>query len=73
MMRQKRHRLRSARQAKGWSRREAAAQAGVSHRTWEAWELGRRTPPMQTAARVAALLGVDIDVWCDELYGKEVG
>ena len=65
-MRQKREQLRAAREALGWSRREAAAQAGVSHRTWEAWELGRRTPPMQTAARVAALLGVEIDIWCDE-------
>jgi DNA-binding transcriptional regulator YiaG len=33
------------RKAKGWTRRQAAEQLGINHRTLEGWEYGRRRPP----------------------------
>jgi transcriptional regulator with XRE-family HTH domain len=33
------------RQSKGWSRRRAAAELGINHRTLESWEYGYRRPP----------------------------
>ncbi len=40
--------LRQWREAKGWTRREAAEHLGVNERTLEGWEYGTRTPPALT-------------------------
>jgi DNA-binding transcriptional regulator YiaG len=33
------------RKAKGWTRKQAAEELGINHRTLEGWEYGRRKPP----------------------------
>lgn len=60
-----RARLKAARVAKGWSRLEAANRAGISKRTWEAYELGYRTPRMHLMERISDLLDQPLDIWRD--------
>ena len=52
-----RHWLRDARQAKGLSQEETAKRTGVSQSTYAMWETGTRTPTVETAKRIADVLG----------------
>jgi transcriptional regulator with XRE-family HTH domain len=48
-------RLAAARRELGWSQREMAKHLGISCRTLENWEQGRRTRWMQLILRIADL------------------
>jgi transcriptional regulator with XRE-family HTH domain len=53
--------LQKARQAAGMSQSQLAAVADVPIGTLRNWEQDRRTPLLDTAARVAKALGVSVD------------
>jgi transcriptional regulator with XRE-family HTH domain len=55
-------RLRELRERKGLSQEGLARQVGVGRDAVWLWEKGRRTPALDTAAKLAAALGVSIDV-----------
>lgn len=59
--------LERLRVAKGWSRERLAGEAGLSLATIERIELGRRTPQLTTAVKIANALGVGLD----ELFPTE--
>ena len=54
--------LRYARLARGLTQRELEQQAGLSETTVSHFEAGRRLPDSATQWRLAAALGVDVDV-----------
>lgn len=54
-------RIRSLREDRGWSKQRAAAECGVSRRTWHAWESGESAPTQHTAGAVAAAFGIHAD------------
>ncbi len=51
-------RLRSAREAAGFTMEEAARRIGVMKPTWQAWETGRKEPRSNRLAMTAGVLGV---------------
>lgn len=54
-------RLKRAREAKGWTRKELTARAGVSINAIATHELGQFAPSLYCAAQVAQALGVSLD------------
>ena len=56
--------LRSERETRAWSMREASEQAGlVNAQTWEAYENGRREPTISQANKLLSAFGLRV------LYG----
>ena len=56
------HRLRRARETRGWTQRELAARAGVDYFVIYRCERGTHTAPrVDVAARLARTLGVSLD------------
>lgn len=51
-------RIKAAREAKGWDRRQLAAAVDTTSRAVRAWETGERLPPIETLAAVADALSV---------------
>lgn len=60
-------RMRKTREEKGYSQKKLAELAGVSPGSMSAYELGNKKPPVDVAARIAAVLGVSVD-W---LFGTD--
>jgi transcriptional regulator with XRE-family HTH domain len=54
-------RLQSLRREKGFTQASLAAAAGISRRTLEAWEQGKRTMLFEGAVKLADALGVSLD------------
>ena len=54
-------RMRSTREEKGYSQKKLAELAGVSPGSMSAYELGNKKPPVDVAARIAAVLRVSVD------------
>jgi len=67
--------LKQARRERKWSRREAAAAAGLGEATIEAWETGRRHPRMENLIAYCRTLGVSAPerqrIVADAGYGEE--
>ena len=59
-------RLQSLRREKGFTQASLAEAAGISRRTLEAWEQGKRTMLFEGAVKLADALGVSLD----ELAGR---
>lgn len=53
-----RHRLRNAREEKGWSRTHLANLIGVPYPTYCNWEAGWREPSLAMIVKLADLLGL---------------
>lgn len=51
--------LREARQAAGLSQAELAARVGITQQHYSLIEIGRRTPALDVALRIASVLGAD--------------
>jgi transcriptional regulator with XRE-family HTH domain len=60
-------RLKHLREAAELSQAKLAAAAGVSPRTVQNWEYGKRTFDIESAVRLADVLGITLD----ELVGRE--
>ena len=54
-------RLQAARHRATYSQAELAARAGLSLRSLQGWEQGRREPAVGSAARLAAALKISLD------------
>jgi transcriptional regulator with XRE-family HTH domain len=68
-------RLQSLRREKGFTQASLAEAAGISRRTLEAWEQGKRTMLFEGAVKLADALGVSLDelagrTWPAEKKGK---
>ena len=64
--------LRAARKERGLSARDLAARLNVEHSTILRWENGIRTPPIDTALRIARLLELPPEVaWGVDLSGVD--
>lgn len=61
-------RIAELRKARGMSQFQLAVAVGVTTSAVAAWELGRNTPRLEIAAKLAEVFGCTID----ELYTKEV-
>lgn len=61
-------RIAQLRKARGMSQRQLAELVGISGAVVAEYELGRKTPRLETARKLAAALGCSID----ELIDKEV-
>ena len=59
-------RLQSLRREKGFTQASLAEAAGISRRTLEAWEQGKRTMLFEGAVKLADAMGVSLD----ELAGR---
>ena len=59
-------RLRRLRQKKGWSQVELAEKLGVHRMTLSRWEAGKGDPPIEVAASMSEIFGVDPD-WLFEV------
>ncbi|MGW9447084.1 helix-turn-helix domain-containing protein [Bacillus mobilis] len=55
-------RLRSAREAQGFSRRTIAHKTGLSVHAIEGWEWGDRSPVLDNLIAYAAALGMELDL-----------
>jgi transcriptional regulator with XRE-family HTH domain len=55
-------RLKELREAAGLTQAQLAEAAGIPVGTLRGWELARRTPMLDAAAKVAVALGVSLDV-----------
>lgn len=53
--------VRELRRQKGWTQRELAERLGVSPGAVANWEVGTRTPSLETALRLAALFDVAVE------------
>jgi transcriptional regulator with XRE-family HTH domain len=60
------HRIRELRKAKGLTQEQLARDVGVVVKAVYMWERGTRTPHLETACRLADVLGCTID----ELAGR---
>lgn len=58
------NRLREARIAKGLTQKELAAKAEVASASYSAYEKGKNFPPLDSALRLAKVLGVSLDWLC---------
>lgn len=56
----------AARRAKGWSQAQVAKEAGISDTHIAQLETGVREPSMRVARKLAAVLGVSVDI----LFGQ---
>ena len=63
--------LKRAREAAGLSQSELARKAGVSLRTIQGWEQGRRSPVSPDFFRLASALGVSADSFAASVTGEE--
>ena len=54
-------RLKAERRRKGWTLKEAAANAGVALDTWAGAERGRKSPQRDSAERMAEALWIDVE------------
>jgi transcriptional regulator with XRE-family HTH domain len=54
-------RLQALRRGAGLSQSQLARRAGLSVRTLQGWEAGRRVPSVEAAALLAAALGISLD------------
>lgn len=53
-------RIKRAREARGWTQAQLAAQIGVDRKTVDNWE-NNRTVPLNRLGRLSAVLGIDFD------------
>jgi transcriptional regulator with XRE-family HTH domain len=54
-------RLKKFREAAGLSQAQLAKASGIPLRTYQDWEYTRRSPLLESAAKVAVVLGVSLD------------
>ncbi len=50
----------AARQVQGIGQAQAAAAAGISQPAWSLWESGQRGVTLETLARMAAVVGIEV-------------
>jgi transcriptional regulator with XRE-family HTH domain len=55
------NRLKRFREAAGLSQAQLAKASGIPLRTYQDWEYTRRSPLLESAAKVAVVLGVSLD------------
>src|SRR5262245_47632982 len=68
-------RLQELRRARGMTQAELSAAAGVGLDSYRKWESGKRTPMLDTAAKLAKALGVTVGVLAgsEPMPGKKKG
>lgn len=68
-----RRKMRRIRKQRGIAVSDAAQCLGVSKDAWYMWELGKRTPQVDMAIRIARLLGVSVeDIFADDTSRDKV-